>query len=533
MGKNGYFQIDLLPTASFVKIFPPEEGGEPVRVKEITSYLQGNGFTPPDITLIGKAISRTEGVQQLMIGGPVNFFVNESMSLEPSLDKMELVCRFYPPSAQGGKLTKEAILSDLEYKGIKFGIQEEEIDRFLKERNYCTDYKLALGKPPRIGTDAKIEYFFNTNLSMKPKTRADGTVDYRDLTLVSAVDKGQRLAHLTPADPGEPGTDIFGGKIKQPDVKKNKLQFGKHIRLSEDGQDIFTEVTGHASLVQGQVFVSDVYEVPANVDNSTGNIHYDGNVHIKGDVQTGFTVEASGNIIVDGTVEGANVHAGGQIIIRDGIHGMGRGIITAGASIICKFIENATVRSEGGSVSADIILHSKVDAVDTIQLKGKKGMVTGGALRAGKLIEADYIGSEMGAQTELEVGADPGKIQRHQELQKQIKVMQDEIAKLKPVLATFTKKMAQGEELDARKRQYVQVIATQLKGLQGKLLTLNDEDEKIVAYINESGSAKVVVNRTCYAGVTIKISSASVTLKSKRDYCQYVYDGGEVVAKMM
>ena len=77
------------------------------------------------------------------------------------------------------------------------------------------------------------------------------------------------------------------------------------------------------------------------------------------------------------------------------------------------------------------------------------------------------------------------------------------------------------------------MIATQLKGLQGKLLTLNDEDEKIVAYINESGSAKVVVNRTCYAGVTIKISSASVTLKSKRDYCQYVYDGGEVVAKMM
>lgn len=532
MAKNGYFQLDLQPDGSYIILFPEEEGGEPINLKELTGYLSGNGFPGPDLSMLSTALTNLDKEKKLKIGGPVDFFVNETMSMDISFDRMKLTCRFYPPSEKGSPLTADAIISDLGYKGIRFGIKEDVIERFINERNYCTDYVLAEGKPPRVGHDSKIEYFFNTQISTKPKTNADGSVDYRDLDLVSAVEKGDRLAHLTPADPGEPGCDVNGGSIKQPDVKRDKLQFGRNIRLSEDGLDIFSEVTGHASLVQGRVFVSDVYEVPANVDNSTGNIQYDGNVHIKGDVQTGFSVAASGNVIVDGTVEGAKIHAGGQIIIREGIHGMGKGMIIAGASVICKFIENAFVRSEKGSVSADIILHSKVDAGDSIQIKGKKGMVTGGKLRAVRTIEADYIGSEMGAATELEVGADPGKVQRHQELQKQIAEMEADVEKLKPILLTFTKKIQSGEQLDPKKQQYVQMLAQQLKTQQTKLQELMAEDKKISQLIQDNGTAKVIVNRTCYPGVTIKIGSASTTLKTKRDYCQYVYEAGDVIAKL-
>ena len=55
---------------------------------------------------------------------------------------------------------------------------------------------------------------------------------------------------------------------------------------------------------------------------------------------------------------------------------------------------------------------------------------------------------------------------------------------------------------------------------------------EIESYLNDASAAKVIVNRTAYPGVTIKISSASVTLKSKRDFCVYLYDGGEVVARV-
>ena len=88
--------------------------------------------------------------------------------------------------------------------------------------------------------------------------------------------------------------------------------------------EIFSEVTGHASLVKGKVFVSSVFEVPADVDNSIGNVEYAGNVHVAGNVKGGFEVRAKGDIIVEGVVEDALLEAGGQIIVKRGIHGMGK-----------------------------------------------------------------------------------------------------------------------------------------------------------------------------------------------------------------
>ena len=56
-------------------------------------------------------------------------------------------------------------------------------------------------------------------------------------------------------------------------MKNRKLEYGLNIVASEDGNDIFSDVTGHVSLQGGKVFVSDVYEVQADVDASSGDIH--------------------------------------------------------------------------------------------------------------------------------------------------------------------------------------------------------------------------------------------------------------------
>lgn len=94
-------------------------------------------------------------------------------------------------------------------------------------------------------------------------------------------------------------------------------------------------MTGHASLVGGKVFVSDVYEVPADVDNSTGNIEYSGSVTVRGNVKGGFRISAKGDIVVEGIVEDAELYAGGQIIVKRGIHGMEK--------VCCRQVEMSSV----------------------------------------------------------------------------------------------------------------------------------------------------------------------------------------------
>ena len=56
-----------------------------------------------------------------------------------------------------------------------------------------------------------------------------------------------------------------GAKIRPRQVKKAHLEFGHNIEISEDRKKLTSLVDGHVSLVEGKVFVSDVYEVE-NVD---------------------------------------------------------------------------------------------------------------------------------------------------------------------------------------------------------------------------------------------------------------------------
>lgn len=533
MARNGYFRLDMRSDGVYVKLFPEVDGGEPVSVRELTEYLQANKFTGFDLKELNAALQDKSGSAEVRVSEPVSFFVNEAMSIDVSMDQMKLTARFYPNSEGGGRLTLDSIVSDLRFKKIRYGIKEEEINRFLGDRAYCTDYVLAEGTPPRIGKSASIEYFFNTKVNLKPKTNEDGSVDFHNLDIVSAVEKGQRLAKLTPADPGEPGIDVYGGKVNPPTVKSLRLEYGRNIRISEDQTEIFTEVTGHASLVNGHVFVSDVYEVAADVDNSTGNIDYPGNVHVKGNVKSGFNVKATGDVIVDGVVEGAEITAGGQIVVRAGIHGMGKGVLSAKSNILCKFIENAVATSEEGYIAADTIIHSTVSAHDEIRVSGKKGNITGGSARAGKLIDVNYLGTEMGANTEVEVGSDPAAVKRFGDLSGEEKTLSEEMNKIKPILLTFTQKMQSGEAMDEKKQQYVQVLAQQFRTLSEKHKEVEQELASLSEYMKETGNARIIVRRTAYPGVTIKIGSASTTLKSKRDYCQYVYEAGDVKANIL
>ncbi|MCD8491911.1 MAG: FapA family protein [Geovibrio sp.] len=57
------------------------------------------------------------------------------------------------------------------------------------------------------------------------------------------------------------------------------------------------------------------------MDYSTGNIVFNGVVHIRGDVLSGFSVKAEKDIMVEGIVQDATMVAGGSIVIKTGIKG--------------------------------------------------------------------------------------------------------------------------------------------------------------------------------------------------------------------
>ena len=520
MRRNGYFQLQLNDQSTFVRLFPPVDGGEPIRLDELRQYLSSKNFVPDPIDL-NRVLSGLTEQKDYKLDDKKAFAEMEMFVLQVSDDKMTATARFYPPSNAGASLRKEDIINDLKHKGIKEGIVESEIDRYLSDRHYCTDYVLAKGKAPVQGQDASIEYFFNTNPNTKPALNEDGTVDFFHLNVISKCEKGQKLATLHPEVLGEAGYTVLGERVPARDVVRMRLRYGRNITLSEDGNTIFSGVNGHVSLTEDLVTVTDVYEV-TDVDTSTGNIEYDGNVQVLGNVKAGFVVQAEGNIEVRGVVEGALLQAGGDIIIMRGMNGMGRGKLLAGGNVVSKFIENSDVKADG-YVHAEAIMHSTITAKGDVEVSGKKGFITGGSVHSMGTVSAKTIGSTMGAKTEIEVGVDPTIKERINHLMQSTSETRKQLSQIEPVLVTFTQKLQKGQTLTTDQQMYF----NQLKTAYTKL----KPQQKTEEMDSMTTDAVVKVQEFAYPGTSIKISDVSINLSSNAQHCKFVKDGADIRMK--
>lgn len=529
-GMNAYFQLVIKDDGTYLKLFEAETGGHPLIYDEISNYLIDKRIYEYDKIELGRAMANLKNVAEVKISPAIIMAQDEYIKVEIDDERMYAKCRFYPPSignAQGNLLTKADIISALGRAGVKHGVDEIMINRFLANRRYSSDYILAKATPAIQGHDAVITYHFNTDLTSKPTTNEDGSVDFHKLDNINNVQRGDLLATLTPVDLGKPGIDVRGNVIRPKKVNNRVLRHGNKIKMSEDGLKLFSEVDGHVSLTDGRVFVSDTYEVPADVDPSTGDIDYEGNVVVRGNVITGFTVKAKGNIEIYGVVEGAYLEAGGHIILRRGIQGMNKGIIKANGNIITRFIENAEVIS-GGNINTDSIMHSNVSAKGDIVVGGRRGLITGGVTRSGTMISLKTAGSHMGTNTTLEVGVDPKVMDEFRDLEKQIGSMKSEKEKISKAMAVVRRKISGGYNMThdnlASLKQITQAsiqLDRQISEAMAKYNVLKVDVDR-----NESGMIKI--EDKAYSGTKITISNVIYYVKDTIQHSKFIRDKADI-----
>lgn len=521
---NGYFFLTGVSNGYGLKLIMPRDGGEEIRIGEAVDYLNGREEAF-ELQELKKLLAENQDAVLFLGEGecPVD---DERYTLTVSADNMQAAIRFFAPSETGKRLTLDDLIKELRGRNITSGIQMQTIQEHLQSNNFCTDLIVAKGREPRHGTDARIEYYFNTDVHVRPTVREDGSVDFFHLNTINHCRKGDVLARIIPEEGGDYGLNILGTRIKPRDVKRAVMKFGRNIQLSEDRLSISSMVDGHVTLVDDKVFVSDVYEVE-NVDNSTGNIEFEGSVQINGNVQSNFSVKARGNVVINGVVEGAQIEAGVDIIIARGMSGMGKGTLKAGRNIVSKFLENVTV-SAGGYVQTESSLHSKIMAGTTVEVSGKKGFIAGGHVSAGDKVSVKNLGSNLGASTIVEVGVSPQVKLRYQELQKEIKDIVKIINSSEPILKTFTEKRARGANINKDQVNYVMSVQKLLELKAKELEQKNDELKSLQEKIETQNKSVVEVRDVVYPGTTIVIGEASMVVQSSYKYCRFEKIKGEV-----
>ncbi len=522
---NGYFQLLFNDSGTNIIIYPPTEGDKSVDLSELMNYLSARSIQY-DMAHLNRSISHITEKTTVLLSDVQGKSEQEAFVLNISEDRMKAVARFYPPAVGSAAMTASDIIADLSNRKIVAGINQVVISAFLANRKYCTDYCLAQGSTPVNGTDARIEYYFSTDLSVRPTLLEDGSVDFFHLHTMNQCTKGQLIAKLFRENPGEFGETIFGEKIKPRDVKKLSLKYGRNITINEEKTELLSDVNGHVSLLEGKVFVSDIYEI-ANVDNATGDIEYEGCIQVNGNVCSNFSIKAKGNISINGVVEGAYIEAGGNITIARGMNGMNKGILKAGGNVIAKFIENATVFA-GGFVETESILHSKVQAKTEVNVVSKKGFITGGYVSATQAVHAKNLGSPMGGDTVIEIGVDPAIREKYMQLQNSIRECKKTLELIRPVIVATAKKLQQGVKVTPEQGLYFKQLALTSKQKQEQLQADEVALEEMEGLVRGDERAQVTVTGEVYTGTKIVISDVSIIVKDTMKYCRFIRSHGEV-----
>lgn len=523
-----FFSFTIKDDGVYCTLYPATQEQPKARLEDIIHYAEKVNISSLNLVVIKELIAKSEvkpATAKVCEGGI--FPSNELGVYTMAPDFMTVKAVFYPEFEGASQLTADEITRDLYNMGVKSGICEDAIKDFISNRIYGKEYILAKGTPVVEGRDGEIVYDFDTDLKPVPKIDEDGTVDFKNIDNLNHVKVGDVVARIIPMDKGTAGEDVMGRTVMPKRVKRVVFKYGKNMHVSEDGLSLISDVSGHVSLESEKIFVSDLLTL-VNVDNSTGNIKYDGNVEVSGNVVAGFEINASGNVTVRGLVEGAIITAGGDITLIRGVQGMNKAVLTAGGNIVSKFIESAECVTADGNIESDSILHSKVISHGKITVNGRNGLIIGGDVRATKMIEVKTIGNEMGTATCVGVGVDADMKRRIDTLKKEIQAQGVNKIQLEKVLDALRRKQGLDGALDPAKQEMLQKTVRHLLLLDQKLKQDQNELDECLAHLEEDVNARVRVYNTAYVGTKFVFGDIALFLKQKYDYCQFVKDGADI-----
>jgi hypothetical protein len=446
--------------------------------------------------------------------------IDALIQLSISKNQMEAYLRIIPPMNGGSAPTFKDFEYVLTNRNITYGVKTAKMRVLAAHPIYNTDHLIATGLMPVNGINGTYVFHFSLENDYRPKERPDGTVDYRDLGIVENVKKGQLLCTITHPTDGSEGTALNGLRLKQVKGKAFPSLSGKNTELSEDGTAIYSIIDGQVKYDGRKINVSETLFLSGDVNKSTGNIKFVGNVIIDGTVLDNFVVEAGGNIEIGGTVGSATLKADGNILLRSGIIGSE---MSCKGDLTSKFIENCNVFSKG-NIKADYIMNSNIKC-NSLTLVGSKGKFLGGSCMAGKNITAHIIGSITGIETNLKIGIDPSIFARQQELVKQLPGLEKQLNSLK-TLISLLKEYESAKRLAPDK----EIILENAKSSYDERMNLYLNSKEELSEINEtikSGRHGILIcTGTIFPGTKITIGSARMLVTNAYESTSLFYSEG-------
>jgi len=428
-------------------------------------------------------------------------------------DAMVATLSIRPP--QGGKpASMDDVVQALTHSGVVHGIDDTAILQAC-EHGQCSHTPVAHGTLPQDGEDSVFEELLPQTTDRAPKVDANGLIDYREHGAITLVTAGMPLMQRHPAQPGVNGHTVRGASLPARNGRDEPYAIPLAGAQTDSANPnlLKAEVSGLPVRVKYGVVVEPVLEV-AEVNMASGNIRFDGTVHIKGDVVQGMNIQASGDIVVGGMVDGGILEAGGSITVTGGVISLAK--LRAAGAVSARFAQGVHIHAGTVISLADMALDCELQSLNQVVIGAQapgKGRLVGGTTTAMMLVRVPLLGSAKGAATKLVLGVNP-------ELSDKYEALLERIQQEKETEENLDKLMKQVTAAGDPKGMLPRIKASRQNAVQvwGKSLSEKDELEQQMA---RTAGARVDVG-TAVSGA-VDISFGNHTARLRRDFATGIF----------
>ncbi|WNB90377.1 FapA family protein [Bacillus sp. NEB1478] len=421
-------------------------------------------------------------------------------------------------------ITEDMVSKWLKEKNIQHGIRSEVVYQLMQNlEGIHFPVIIAEGKLPEDGAAAQLVPVIGTEFTIEHDSNV--RIDFKRLLKIPTVSSGQLIARKKTATEGRPGISVFGKPIPAKNGKEINIKNGENTFFHLEDLGIYATADGEVSFNTHSVNVYPVYRVNGDLSLKTGHIDFIGNVHVTGDVPSGFKIQAKGDIRIEGLVEAAEITTPGSIVIAGGVLGQGKGSIRCGGNFTSLYVNQGRILAGESIEVAQSILYSHCEAGNNIFCVTAKGNISGGTIKAGNQIHANEIGNETYTKTFIYMEEQELDNQSIMEIEQKITELQKTLEKLQQLKDAIVRQSAQPS---GSSQSTINRIEMTLNQTAEQLSMLNVEKIKHITS-EQNEKAQITIKGTLYPNVEISMGKYKRKVQSPFHSAKVFMEDKEIV----
>lgn len=464
-------------------------------------------------------VSLTEGYLDNLECFDTTDLIDESfpgyLNLRMDVMKMHLFMTLKAPVNSSNEITLMDIKTQVELLGpaceqkINWDVVNDIYSRVMSDGEIVPESIIAKGTPCSFHIPSYIKLKDGLEIDYTPRISHNECVDYHKIRSIIHIKQGEFIGEIIPEVVGEDGINLLGERIKATNKIINTLNTGDNIVVQNSR--IYAGISGALKIIDDQIHVDEILNISGDVDYSTGDIDFSGDIFITGSIREGFIVDCERDMVVLGSIEPTNITCGNNLKVQHGIIGSNKYSIDVEGSIYSLHAENAHINSIGSVVIENGVLNCEINTLDTLFI-GKNNSMTGGKYHSLNGIIAGNIGNDSIKETQIFLGTDYKVENKLLSVQKTSIELNEQMNKLQILIRNSDNR----EEKDKMKNLFLEI--------KNQLNRLNNFSRELLTKLDKNDKSSLIVLDTVYPGTYIEICHISYMVKEKLHRVKFTLD---------